>query len=220
MANTASTPKINSAITTTAPFALLYTRATGEPATLISLVSLVAVTNGALIQIIMASRVLYGMAPRRLDSQGILSCARTVPHTAAGHRAGDNHRGSARDRLAAGGPGQDHQSHHAGGVRVCEPVADTHQAPRPAPGRRSYLSDLDTLARVVCNRELCRFSNCCLVSRLRCGWPDVLYVRGYYSFHAKKSSWAIRCAHWHATNAAYRVEPSGNIRDIFIFHNN
>jgi amino acid transporter len=46
---------------TTAPFALLYTRATGEPATFISLVSLVAVTNGALIQIIMASRVLYGM---------------------------------------------------------------------------------------------------------------------------------------------------------------
>jgi amino acid transporter len=46
---------------TTAPFALLYSRATDEPATLIGMVSLVAVTNGALIQIIMASRVLYGM---------------------------------------------------------------------------------------------------------------------------------------------------------------
>jgi APA family basic amino acid/polyamine antiporter len=45
-----------------APFALLYTRATGQPATAISLISLFAVINGALIQIIMASRVLYGMS--------------------------------------------------------------------------------------------------------------------------------------------------------------
>lgn len=47
---------------TEAPFALLYTQATGKAPTVISLISLFAVVNGALIQIIMASRVLYGMS--------------------------------------------------------------------------------------------------------------------------------------------------------------
>jgi amino acid transporter len=54
-----------------APLADMYTRATGKPPLLISLISLFAVLNGALIQIIMGSRVLYGMSrrgwlPRRL----------------------------------------------------------------------------------------------------------------------------------------------------------
>jgi len=47
---------------TEAPFALLYTQATGKAPTVISLISLFAVVNGALIQIIMASRILYGMS--------------------------------------------------------------------------------------------------------------------------------------------------------------
>ncbi len=45
-----------------APLALLYERATGEPPTLISAISLFAVVNGALIQIVMSARVLYGMS--------------------------------------------------------------------------------------------------------------------------------------------------------------
>lgn len=45
-----------------APLALLYTQSTGHTAALISLISLFAVVNGALIQIIMASRLLYGMS--------------------------------------------------------------------------------------------------------------------------------------------------------------
>ena len=45
-----------------APLALIYTAATGKPPLPISLISLVAVVNGALIQIIMGSRVLYGLA--------------------------------------------------------------------------------------------------------------------------------------------------------------
>lgn len=45
-----------------APLALIYERATGSAPVLISLISLFAVMNGALIQIIMASRVLYGMS--------------------------------------------------------------------------------------------------------------------------------------------------------------
>jgi len=45
-----------------APLALLYTRATGRDPVAIGVVSLFAVVNGALIQIIMAARVLYGMS--------------------------------------------------------------------------------------------------------------------------------------------------------------
>lgn len=45
-----------------APLADLYTAATGRAPTVISLISLVAVINGALIQIIMGARLLYGMA--------------------------------------------------------------------------------------------------------------------------------------------------------------
>jgi len=45
-----------------APLALIYERATGAEPWLISLISIFAVVNGALIQIIMATRVLYGMS--------------------------------------------------------------------------------------------------------------------------------------------------------------
>lgn len=45
-----------------APLALIYERATGSAPILISLISIFAVVNGALIQIIMAARVLYGMS--------------------------------------------------------------------------------------------------------------------------------------------------------------
>lgn len=47
-----------------APLAALYQQVTGEPPLLLMLIALVSVLNGALIQIIMASRVLYGMARR------------------------------------------------------------------------------------------------------------------------------------------------------------
>jgi amino acid transporter len=45
-----------------APLALVYERATGNAPLFITAIGLTAVINGALIQIIMASRVLYGMA--------------------------------------------------------------------------------------------------------------------------------------------------------------
>ena len=44
-----------------APLAMLYQETTGQAPTVISIISLVSVLNGALIQIIMASRILYGM---------------------------------------------------------------------------------------------------------------------------------------------------------------
>ena len=47
---------------TAAPLATMYERATGSPPTVITLISLFAVINGALVQIIMAARMLYGMA--------------------------------------------------------------------------------------------------------------------------------------------------------------
>jgi APA family basic amino acid/polyamine antiporter len=49
---------------TEAPFATMYSQATGEKATIITYISMVAIINGALIQIIMASRMLYGISKR------------------------------------------------------------------------------------------------------------------------------------------------------------
>ena len=45
-----------------APLALIYSRSTGQPATLITVIGVFATLNGALVQIIMGSRVLYGLA--------------------------------------------------------------------------------------------------------------------------------------------------------------
>ncbi len=45
-----------------APLALIYQHSTGQPPTVIGMISLCAVANGALIQIIMAARMLYGMS--------------------------------------------------------------------------------------------------------------------------------------------------------------
>lgn len=45
-----------------APLALIYERATGDKPTFMALIAVFAVINGALIQIIMASRMLYGMS--------------------------------------------------------------------------------------------------------------------------------------------------------------
>ena len=47
-----------------APLASVYSAATGKAPVIISLIGIFAVINGALIQIIMASRLLYGMASR------------------------------------------------------------------------------------------------------------------------------------------------------------
>jgi len=47
---------------TRAPLAVIYERSTGQAPTLIALISLFAIINGALIQIVMGARVLYGMS--------------------------------------------------------------------------------------------------------------------------------------------------------------
>jgi len=67
---------------TRAPLALIYERVTGQPPTLITLISLFAIINGALIQIVMGSRVLYGMSregwiPRWL---GLIHGRTQTPH--------------------------------------------------------------------------------------------------------------------------------------------
>ncbi|MBT5664097.1 MAG: amino acid permease, partial [Rhodospirillaceae bacterium] len=49
----------------TAPLSLLFERSTGRSSSIISMIALIAVLNGALVQIIMASRVLYGMSKRK-----------------------------------------------------------------------------------------------------------------------------------------------------------
>lgn len=48
-----------------APLSLLFERSTGKSSSIISMIALIAVLNGALVQIIMASRVLYGMSKRK-----------------------------------------------------------------------------------------------------------------------------------------------------------
>ncbi|MBL4719698.1 MAG: amino acid permease [Alphaproteobacteria bacterium] len=50
--------------TSPAPLALLFERSTGASSTVISVIALVAILNGALVQIIMASRVIYGLSMR------------------------------------------------------------------------------------------------------------------------------------------------------------
>lgn len=49
---------------TNAPFATIYEHATGKEATLITVISIFAIINGALIQIIMASRMVYGISKK------------------------------------------------------------------------------------------------------------------------------------------------------------
>lgn len=56
-----------------APFALLYEKATGSPPVFITAISMLAIINGMLVQIIMSSRILYGMSgdgwlPKKLHS--------------------------------------------------------------------------------------------------------------------------------------------------------
>lgn len=48
-----------------APLAEVYTHLTGKAPTIISIIGIFAVVNGALIQIIMASRIIYGMSNRQ-----------------------------------------------------------------------------------------------------------------------------------------------------------
>lgn len=57
-----SGPSLEALSSAEAPLALIYEHATGSAPVAISLIALAAVINGALIQIIMASRVCYGMA--------------------------------------------------------------------------------------------------------------------------------------------------------------
>ena len=49
---------------TDAPFAAIYKEATGNETTVIAVISIFAIINGALIQIIMASRMLYGISKK------------------------------------------------------------------------------------------------------------------------------------------------------------
>jgi amino acid transporter len=48
-----------------APLAVIYEHQTGQKATVIAVISLLSVINGALIQIVMASRVLYGLSEQQ-----------------------------------------------------------------------------------------------------------------------------------------------------------
>lgn len=68
----------------TEPLALVYRTATGRSASAISIIAMLAMLNGALIQIVMASRVLYGLAGEPLVPRafGEVSSRTRTPHRA------------------------------------------------------------------------------------------------------------------------------------------
>lgn len=63
-----------------APLALVYQRSTGGSGELIGMIGTAAVVNGALIQIVMASRILYGLAERKA-LPGLLAYIHPKTHT-------------------------------------------------------------------------------------------------------------------------------------------
>jgi len=65
----------------TAPLTYIYAAKTGSDATLISLISILAIVNGGLIQMIMASRVLYGMSRQSMIPAQLNFMAEINPRT-------------------------------------------------------------------------------------------------------------------------------------------
>ncbi|MEM8796887.1 MAG: amino acid permease [Pseudomonadota bacterium] len=63
-----------------APLALVFSRTTGLTPTTITLIAILATVNGIIVQIIMAGRVLYGLANRG-TLPGILAKVSTITHT-------------------------------------------------------------------------------------------------------------------------------------------
>lgn len=64
-----------------APLSYIYSSKTGSDATLISLISIFAIVNGGLIQMIMASRVLYGMSRQSMIPVALKFMADINPRT-------------------------------------------------------------------------------------------------------------------------------------------
>lgn len=75
---------------TDAPLALMFERATGQAPVAIAAIGLFAVVNGALVQIIMGARVLYGMSQARWLPRwfGRVHVRRRTPHHATAFVAG------------------------------------------------------------------------------------------------------------------------------------
>ncbi|OGJ79698.1 hypothetical protein A2412_01920 [Candidatus Peribacteria bacterium RIFOXYC1_FULL_58_8] len=65
---------------TDAPLALLYERTTGSPPIIITFIGLFAIANGILVQVILGSRILYGLSRQRW-LPGLLSRVHPTRHT-------------------------------------------------------------------------------------------------------------------------------------------
>ena len=74
-------PDRDALTTSNAPLATLFNATTGLPATPISAIASIAMVNGILVQILMASRVLYGMSCDGLApvAIGLLNPTRRTP---------------------------------------------------------------------------------------------------------------------------------------------
>lgn len=77
----AAFPERDAIAASKAPLALLFERATGMPGTLVAVMAAIAMINGILVQIVMASRVLYGMAREGMlpAAVGVLDQRRQTP---------------------------------------------------------------------------------------------------------------------------------------------
>ena len=124
-----------------APLALVFERLTGASPRTMSLIAVVATLNGIIVQIIMASRVLYGLA-RQGELPGFFGAVNERHADAA--QCHGRHDGAGAGVCRAAAPAssrRSHLAHHARRVRAGQPVADPHQGTvrgrhRPAPTSR------------------------------------------------------------------------------------
>jgi amino acid transporter len=81
-----SFPDRQALVQSDAPLALLFERSTGYPSAPIAAMASIAMINGILVQIVMASRVLYGMAREGMipATLGTLDAKRATPSLAIG----------------------------------------------------------------------------------------------------------------------------------------
>ena len=122
-----------------APLALVFETATGQSAALISLIAIFAVLNGVMIQLIMSSRILYGIAREGWIPRFVRQSSPGNTHADHRHirrrRRGD----PARSHLADRPPGRDDKLSGAHRVHRGQPRPDPDQAARSSADIRSLL---------------------------------------------------------------------------------
>ncbi len=129
-----------------APLAAIYEHATGRPATVISLIGIVSVLNGALIQVILASRVALWPELGRPLARGSRPRSPIHPHAACRHRAGDRAGHAGCTGSLAGGAGAGDDPDHPRHLRAGQRGTMADQAARSTAGGPARVAALATRA--------------------------------------------------------------------------